>query len=140
MLNASLHPAGVNCNTVKNYKLMLYYEKSINCSIRMFQLYACACVHAYRDPSLKELSWRISYFLTSRCECVRVLWNPVRLKRRRQLKQSQSEKNANEQNPAIISCPDIPNDGEPNKKPDLPRITSKPPAGSGKTRRYWNVH
>ncbi|XP_029281518.1 nuclear receptor coactivator 7 isoform X2 [Cottoperca gobio] len=54
----------------------------------------------------------------------------ARLKRRRQLKQSQSEKTVTEQNPAIISCPDIPNDGDPTKKTDLQRITSKPPAGS----------
>ncbi|GLD71962.1 nuclear receptor coactivator 7-like protein [Lates japonicus] len=52
------------------------------------------------------------------------------LKRRRQLKQSQSDKNVNEQIPAIISCPDIPNDSDPNKKTDLQRITAKPPAGS----------
>ncbi|XP_051264618.1 nuclear receptor coactivator 7 [Dicentrarchus labrax] len=54
----------------------------------------------------------------------------ARLKRRRQLKQSQSEKSVNEQNPAIISCPDVPNDGNPNKKIDLQIITAKPPAGS----------
>ncbi|XP_059212537.1 nuclear receptor coactivator 7 isoform X2 [Centropristis striata] len=54
----------------------------------------------------------------------------ARLKRRRQLKQSQSEKTANEPNPAIISCPDNPNDNDPNKKTDLQRITAKPPAGS----------
>ncbi|GAA6234283.1 nuclear receptor coactivator 7-like [Lates japonicus] len=54
----------------------------------------------------------------------------ARLKRRRQLKQSQSDKNVNEQIPAIISCPDIPNDSDPNKKTDLQRITAKPPAGS----------
>ncbi|XP_019126143.2 nuclear receptor coactivator 7 isoform X2 [Larimichthys crocea] len=54
----------------------------------------------------------------------------ARLKRRRQLKQNQSEKNVNEQNPAIISCPEVPNDSEPNKKTDLQRITAKPPAGS----------
>ncbi|KAM9339620.1 nuclear receptor coactivator 7 [Symphorus nematophorus] len=52
----------------------------------------------------------------------------ARLKRRRQLKQS--EKNVSEQNPAIISCPDVPNDSDPNKKSDLQRITAKPPAGS----------
>ncbi|XP_035535004.1 nuclear receptor coactivator 7 isoform X2 [Morone saxatilis] len=54
----------------------------------------------------------------------------ARLKRRRQLKQSQSEKSVNEQNPAIISCQDAPNDGNPNKKTDPQRITAKPPAGS----------
>ncbi|XP_078130401.1 nuclear receptor coactivator 7b isoform X1 [Sander vitreus] len=54
----------------------------------------------------------------------------ARLKRRRQLKQSQSEKNVAEQNPGIISCPDIPNDSDPNRKKDLQRITEKPPAGS----------
>ncbi|KAG7242940.1 hypothetical protein INR49_017631 [Caranx melampygus] len=54
----------------------------------------------------------------------------ARLKRRRQLKQSQSDKNVNEQNPAIISCPDIPTDGNPNKKTDLPRITGKQPPDS----------
>uniref|UniRef100_A0A8D0ARA3 Nuclear receptor coactivator 7 n=1 Tax=Sander lucioperca TaxID=283035 RepID=A0A8D0ARA3_SANLU len=54
----------------------------------------------------------------------------ARLKRRRQLKQSQSEKNVAEQNPGIISCPDIPNDSDPNRKKDLQRITEKPTAGS----------
>ncbi|CAJ1078047.1 nuclear receptor coactivator 7 [Xyrichtys novacula] len=54
----------------------------------------------------------------------------ARLKRRRQLKQNQSEKSVNEQSPVIISFPDISNEGEPNKKTDLQRITSKPPAGS----------
>ncbi|XP_068580551.1 nuclear receptor coactivator 7 isoform X2 [Cebidichthys violaceus] len=54
----------------------------------------------------------------------------ARLKRRRQLKQSQSEKNVTEQNPAVISCPDIPNDKDPNKKTDLQRITAKPHAAS----------
>ncbi|XP_058470218.1 nuclear receptor coactivator 7 isoform X1 [Solea solea] len=54
----------------------------------------------------------------------------ARLKRRRQLKQSQSDKNVNEQNPAIISCPGIPNEGEANKRADLQRITVKPPASS----------
>ncbi|XP_042359819.1 nuclear receptor coactivator 7 isoform X2 [Plectropomus leopardus] len=53
----------------------------------------------------------------------------ARLKRRRQLKQSQSDKSVTEQNTAIISCPDIPNDGDPNKKTDLQR-TAKPHAGS----------
>uniref|UniRef100_A0A673C245 Nuclear receptor coactivator 7 n=1 Tax=Sphaeramia orbicularis TaxID=375764 RepID=A0A673C245_9TELE len=50
----------------------------------------------------------------------------ARLKRRRQLKQSQSEKN--EQNPPIIACPDVPNDKT--TKPELQRITTKPPANS----------
>ncbi|XP_023259263.1 nuclear receptor coactivator 7-like isoform X1 [Seriola lalandi dorsalis] len=54
----------------------------------------------------------------------------ARLKRRRQLKQSQSDKNVNEQNPTIISCPDIPTDSNPNKKTDLQRITAKAPAAS----------
>ncbi|XP_070781919.1 nuclear receptor coactivator 7 isoform X1 [Enoplosus armatus] len=54
----------------------------------------------------------------------------ARLKRRRQLKQSQSEKNVNEQSQAFISCPDVPNDSDPNKTTDLQRITAKPPAGS----------
>ncbi|XP_041661544.1 nuclear receptor coactivator 7 isoform X2 [Cheilinus undulatus] len=54
----------------------------------------------------------------------------ARLKRRRQLKQNQSEKNVNEQNPAIISCPDIQNDSDPNRKTDPQRITEKPPVGS----------
>ncbi|XP_071335309.1 nuclear receptor coactivator 7 isoform X2 [Trachinotus anak] len=54
----------------------------------------------------------------------------ARLKRRRQLKQNQSDKNVNEQNPTIISCPDTPTDGNPNKKTDIQRITTKPPAGS----------
>lgn len=52
----------------------------------------------------------------------------ARLKRRRQLKQSQSEKTVTD--PAIISCSDLPNDSDPNKKTDLQRITAKPPAGS----------
>lgn len=67
------------------------------------------------------------------CECVPFLWNPIRLKRRRQLKQSQSEKSVNEQNQVIISCPNIPNDNAPKKETDLPKITSKPSAGSGKS-------
>ncbi|XP_068433321.1 nuclear receptor coactivator 7 isoform X1 [Clinocottus analis] len=54
----------------------------------------------------------------------------ARLKRRRQLKQSQSEKNVSEQNPAVISCPDIPNVQDPNKKTDLQRIPAKPDAAS----------
>ncbi|KAM3861206.1 nuclear receptor coactivator 7 [Diretmus argenteus] len=64
----------------------------------------------------------------------------ARLKRRRQLKQSQSERNGNEQNPAnsslkssIISYPDIPNATDPKDKTakaDLQRITENPPAGS----------
>ncbi|XP_070705590.1 nuclear receptor coactivator 7 isoform X2 [Pempheris klunzingeri] len=54
----------------------------------------------------------------------------ARLKRRRQLKPSQSEKSVNEQSPAIISCPDVPNDSDPNRKTDPQRITAKPPAGS----------
>lgn len=53
----------------------------------------------------------------------------ARLKRRRQLRQSQSEKSVNEQNPAIISCPDVPNDSDPNKKSDRQRVTEKPHAG-----------
>ncbi|KAK2856258.1 hypothetical protein Q5P01_004993 [Channa striata] len=55
----------------------------------------------------------------------------ARLKRRKQFKQSQSDKNVNEQNQTIISCPDIPNDSDPNKKTDRQRVTAKPPAGSG---------
>ncbi|XP_060908079.1 nuclear receptor coactivator 7 isoform X1 [Labrus mixtus] len=54
----------------------------------------------------------------------------ARLKRRRQLKQNQSEKNVNEPNPTIISCPDIPDDSDPNRKTDLQRITERPPACS----------
>ncbi|XP_074541259.1 nuclear receptor coactivator 7 [Halichoeres trimaculatus] len=54
----------------------------------------------------------------------------ARLKRRRQLKQNQSEKNVNEQSPVIISCTDSPDDSDPNRKTDLQRITPKPPAGS----------
>ncbi|KAF7658312.1 hypothetical protein LDENG_00014740 [Lucifuga dentata] len=64
----------------------------------------------------------------------------ARLKRRRQLKQSQSEKNVNEHSPAnsplkssIISCPDIPNATDPKSrtsKADPQRITERPPAGS----------
>ncbi|XP_026174683.1 nuclear receptor coactivator 7 isoform X2 [Mastacembelus armatus] len=53
----------------------------------------------------------------------------ARLKRRRQLKQSQSDKNVNEQNQTIISCPDNPNDNNPNKKTDQQRVTAKSPAG-----------
>ncbi|KAI3364316.1 hypothetical protein L3Q82_011114, partial [Scortum barcoo] len=52
----------------------------------------------------------------------------ARLKRRRQLKQSQSDKTVSEQSPTIISCPDVQND--PNKKADLERTTAKLPAGS----------
>lgn len=66
-----------------------------------------------------------------KCDCF--LWNPYRLKRRKQLKPSQSEKNANEQNPAIISCPGVPKDNDANKNADLQRISSKSPAGSGQT-------
>lgn len=58
---------------------------------------------------------------------VKLFWHPVRLKRRRQFKQSQSDKNVNEQNQAIISCAD----GDPNKKTDQHRVLSKPPADSG---------
>ncbi|XP_034383702.1 nuclear receptor coactivator 7 isoform X2 [Cyclopterus lumpus] len=54
----------------------------------------------------------------------------ARLKRRRQLKQSQSEKIVTEQNPAVITCPDIPNDQDPNKKMDLQRIPAMPHAAS----------
>ncbi|AWP20005.1 putative nuclear receptor coactivator 7-like [Scophthalmus maximus] len=55
----------------------------------------------------------------------------ARLKRRRQPKQSQSDKNVNEQSPAIISCPDVPTDADPNKKTDPQRTTTtKPPTGS----------
>lgn len=56
----------------------------------------------------------------------------ARLKRRRQLKQSQSEKTLNNQKPPIISCPDFPND-DPNKKTikeEAPTITKKAPASS----------
>ncbi|XP_068609748.1 nuclear receptor coactivator 7 [Brachionichthys hirsutus] len=54
----------------------------------------------------------------------------ARLKKRRQLKQSQSEKNAIEQSPAIISCPDVLGDGDPDKETDPQSVTLKPPAGS----------
>ncbi|XP_061900480.1 nuclear receptor coactivator 7 isoform X2 [Entelurus aequoreus] len=54
----------------------------------------------------------------------------ARLKRRRQLKQSQSEKVVNDNSTAVISCPDMPKEGEPNKKAGLQRITAKTPAGS----------
>lgn len=50
----------------------------------------------------------------------------IRLKRRKQLRGSQSEKTVNEQNPEIISCPDIPNDGDANKQAELQRATGKP--------------
>lgn len=66
-------------------------------------------------------------------KCDGVLWNLCRLKRRKQLKPSQSEKNANEQNPTIISCPGVPKDNDANKKTDLQRISSKSPTGSGQT-------
>uniref|UniRef100_A0AAX7THF2 Nuclear receptor coactivator 7 n=1 Tax=Astatotilapia calliptera TaxID=8154 RepID=A0AAX7THF2_ASTCA len=49
----------------------------------------------------------------------------ARLKRRKQLRGSQSEKTVNEQNPEIISCPDIPNDSDANKKAELQRATGK---------------
>ncbi|KAF3849849.1 hypothetical protein F7725_019568 [Dissostichus mawsoni] len=52
--------------------------------------------------------------------------NTQRLKRRRQLKQSQSEKSVTDQNPAIISW-------RPHKTTDLQRMISKPPACPGKT-------
>ncbi|XP_040016742.2 nuclear receptor coactivator 7b isoform X1 [Gasterosteus aculeatus] len=48
----------------------------------------------------------------------------ARLKRRRQLKHGQSEKNATEPNPAVISCPDVPSDKDPNKNADVQRITA----------------
>ncbi|XP_060947306.1 nuclear receptor coactivator 7 isoform X2 [Limanda limanda] len=54
----------------------------------------------------------------------------ARLKRRRQLKQSQSDKNVNEQSPAIISCPDVPLVGDPVMKTDLQRSATKPAASS----------
>lgn len=51
----------------------------------------------------------------------------ARLKRRRQQKQSQSERN--EQNSPVISCPDLQNDNDPdNKKTDLQRVTVEPSA------------
>lgn len=53
----------------------------------------------------------------------------ARLKRRKQLRGSQSEKTVNEQNPDFISCPDIPNDGDANKKAELQRATGKPDDG-----------
>ncbi|KAM8831936.1 nuclear receptor coactivator 7 isoform 2-T4 [Spinachia spinachia] len=53
----------------------------------------------------------------------------ARLKKRRQLKHSQSEKNVTEPNPAVISCPDLPKDKDPNKDADA-RITAKPHAAS----------
>ncbi|CAM9097207.1 unnamed protein product, partial [Lampetra planeri] len=51
------------------------------------------------------------------------------LKRRRQLKQSQAEKNANEQSSVVISCSDNPNDNERYKKSDVQRATVKTPGG-----------
>lgn len=69
----------------------------------------------------------------SKCDSFR--WNSDRLKRRKQLKPSQSEKNANEQNPAIIPCPDVPKDKDGNNKTEVQRITSTFPAGSGQTPR-----
>uniref|UniRef100_A0A669EX90 Nuclear receptor coactivator 7 n=1 Tax=Oreochromis niloticus TaxID=8128 RepID=A0A669EX90_ORENI len=53
----------------------------------------------------------------------------ARLKRRKQLRGSQSEKTVNEQNPEIISCPDIPNDGDANKQAERQRATGKPDDG-----------
>ncbi|XP_067338354.1 nuclear receptor coactivator 7 isoform X2 [Channa argus] len=55
----------------------------------------------------------------------------ARLKRRKQFKQSQSDKNVNEQNQTIISRPDNPNDSDPNRKTDRQRVTAKPAAGAG---------
>ncbi|XP_061610489.1 nuclear receptor coactivator 7 isoform X1 [Phyllopteryx taeniolatus] len=55
----------------------------------------------------------------------------ARLKRRRQLKQSQLEKTANERGAAVIACPELPKDSEANKKASLPRTTTaKTAAGS----------
>ncbi|XP_057678171.1 nuclear receptor coactivator 7 isoform X1 [Corythoichthys intestinalis] len=48
----------------------------------------------------------------------------ARLKRRRQLKQSQSEKTANELSASVIACADVPKDCEPNNKSGLPRTTT----------------
>lgn len=92
----------------------------INC----FAIWLCA---------IRPEKWRTGYFSpsTEALNVSRVFSNPVRLKKRRQLKQSQTEKSASEQNATIISCPGHPNDVEPNKKTDPQRITSKPPAGSG---------
>lgn len=52
----------------------------------------------------------------------------ARLKRRRQLKQSQSEKNASEPGPAIISCPDALSDGGLIRRAEPQRVTAKSPA------------
>lgn len=49
----------------------------------------------------------------------------ARLKKRKQIKGNQSEKNVNEPNPTIISCPD----SDPNKKTELQRVTGKPDDG-----------
>eukprot|EP00066_Takifugu_rubripes_P021113 XP_011610379.1 PREDICTED: nuclear receptor coactivator 7-like [Takifugu rubripes] len=54
----------------------------------------------------------------------------ARLKRRKQLKPSQSEKNANEQKPPIISCPDVPKGNDGSNKTEVQRITPTLPAGS----------
>ncbi|XP_037305530.2 nuclear receptor coactivator 7 isoform X1 [Pungitius pungitius] len=54
----------------------------------------------------------------------------ARLKRRRQLKHSQSEKSVTEPNPAVISCPDVPSDKDPNENTDVQRTTAKPHAAS----------
>lgn len=111
-----------NCNTTKekNAHECFVFSKAFNC----FALWLCA---------IRPEKWRIGYFSpsTEALNVNGVFLNPVRLKKRRQLKQSQTEKSASEQNSTIISCPGHPNDAEPNKKTDPQRITYKPPAGSG---------
>lgn len=113
-------------NTVKQIDVLFWKYSNYN-SFLMFQQTPCRCSYIHGGQLREVLA---AHMLFLNLECVRVLWNAIRLKRRRQPKQCQSEKAANEQNPAIISCPDIPNE----KKTDLQRITSKPPAGSGETR------
>lgn len=107
------------------------------CIFKSFQLFCylaiwhiCTCSHMKWSPSEKRHTGYISPF-TEALNVSRVSSNPVRLKKRRQLKQSQTEKSASEQNSTIISCPGHPNDVEPSEKTDPQRITSKPPAGSG---------
>lgn len=117
-----------NCNAAKkkNAQECFVFSKAFNC----FTIWLCKCSHMKRSRPEKRRTGYISPF-TEALNVSRVFSNPVRLKKRRQLKQSQTEKSASEQNSTIISCPGHPNDVEPNKKTDPQRITSKPPAGSG---------
>lgn len=106
--------------------VVVVFSKALN----SFAIWLRACSHTKRSRPEKG---RAGYFSpsTEALNVSRVFSNPARLKKRRQLKQSQAEKSASEQNPTIISCPGHPKDVEPNKKTDPQRITSKPPAASG---------